>query len=73
MNYDATGTSDHKSATMTCVMWCKENLWNVNILYRVHLSNLVFLGKKRNFGRQLTERGKPGILRSIWIFTLAVG
>jgi hypothetical protein len=30
------------SATMPCMMWHEEHRWNVSILQRVHLSNLVF-------------------------------
>jgi hypothetical protein len=40
-----TNTSVGISATMAYVMLCKENLWNVSVLHREHLSNLViFLG-----------------------------
>jgi hypothetical protein len=36
-------TLDHISATKTYVMWREENLWNVNVFQRVHISNLVFI------------------------------
>jgi hypothetical protein len=39
-DHSAAMTLDH-SATMTYVMWHQEHLWNVSILQRVHLSNLV--------------------------------
>jgi hypothetical protein len=37
-------TSDHISATMTYVMWREERLWNVSVLQRVHLPNIVCAG-----------------------------
>lgn len=36
---------NHVSAIMTYIKWCKEHPWNVSILQRAHLSNLVFTGK----------------------------
>jgi hypothetical protein len=41
MTFDAAMTSDHISARTTYVMWREEHLWNVTILQRVHLSNVV--------------------------------
>jgi hypothetical protein len=41
MTEGATMTSDHISATMICMTWCKEHLWKVSVLHIVHLSNLV--------------------------------
>jgi hypothetical protein len=35
-------TLDHINATTTYMMWCEEHLWNVSVLQRVHLSNLIF-------------------------------
>jgi hypothetical protein len=32
----------HCCATGTCVMWHKEHIWNVSVLQRVHLLNLVW-------------------------------
>jgi hypothetical protein len=29
------------NSTMTYVLWCEEHLWNVSVLQRIHLSNLV--------------------------------
>jgi hypothetical protein len=40
---DATMIQDHISATITYVMWREENLRNVSVLQRVHLSNLVYI------------------------------
>jgi hypothetical protein len=35
--------SDRTSTTMTYVMWREEYLWNVSILQRIHLSNLILI------------------------------
>jgi hypothetical protein len=40
-HFCATLTSDHIGATITYMMWCEEHLWNVSVLERVHLYNLV--------------------------------
>jgi broad specificity polyphosphatase/5'/3'-nucleotidase SurE len=37
-------TTDHVCTTMICMMLPEEYLWNVNVLERVHLSNLVHNG-----------------------------
>jgi hypothetical protein len=42
MAEDARMTSDRISATTTYVMQREEHLWNVSVLQRVHLPNLVF-------------------------------
>jgi hypothetical protein len=36
-------TSDEIYATMTSAMWREEHLWNVGVLQRGHLSNLVII------------------------------
>jgi hypothetical protein len=40
---DAAKISDHICTEMTNVMWREEHLWNVTLLQRVHLFNLVSL------------------------------
>jgi hypothetical protein len=37
----ATMPSDHIIASVTCVMWPEEHLWNVSVLQRIHLFSLV--------------------------------
>jgi hypothetical protein len=41
MTWDARRYRDHVSARMNDVMWHEERLWNIGVLQRVHLSNLV--------------------------------
>jgi hypothetical protein len=46
MTKDATMTSAHISATATYVLWSEEHLWNISVLKKVHLLNLVSLCRK---------------------------
>jgi hypothetical protein len=41
MIWDVTINRNHVSATTTYVIWREERLWNVRVLQRVRLSNLV--------------------------------
>jgi hypothetical protein len=43
VTYGATMLSDHIIATITEVIWSEEHLWNVSVLQRVHISDLVML------------------------------
>jgi hypothetical protein len=53
-------TLDHISATMTYMMWCEEHLWNVILLQRLHLSNLVgamqYLNRLSKYGQFNEQR-----------------
>jgi hypothetical protein len=52
-------TSDHISATTTYVMWHGKHLWNVSVLQRVHLFNLVILHPSLHLAFQVFSHQNP--------------
>jgi hypothetical protein len=52
MTQDVSITSDHINGTTIYVVW-REHLWNVSVLQRVHLSNLVKSSDYSNFESKL--------------------
>jgi hypothetical protein len=41
MTSGATMALERITATMTCMMWPEKHLWNISVLRKVHISNVV--------------------------------